>query len=372
MLDYQPLDLVPQLNAGLDALGPNTTADIGAREFRGLPFLIGEEPDRCFIALNGDSDPIRIPVCNSAFNIVFAHRLLHSDIEEGGPVGIHVADYVFVLGDGRRLVVPIRERFEIGVLPTDLFQTPFRAVSNGKQQSMPRHQGAWNDMGRRQTEYVRAAARSYFLWSWSNPEPETTVRSVEIVPKGPAFIIAAATLGLADEYPIARLGRREAIITFDDSDLAQRLFDVEVEVDRGDSPYAFRLPIDAETGFMEAYHQGYGEIRYDTANPSTWRSPPSRRRPSRSSRMARPSDRCDGATWRSMVMRRHRECVFHSPTTGVTGLRWQWWMTRPVGQYRAGSTSGRRKASLTSPCAQRSESNRASSGWSCGSSDGST
>ena len=54
----------------------------------------------------------------------------------------------------------------------------------------------------------------YLLWSWTNPRPQSPVQSVEIVPKGPAFVVAAVTLGLVDEHPFARQGRREAVITF--------------------------------------------------------------------------------------------------------------------------------------------------------------
>ena len=268
MPDYQPLDLSHYLNAGVDVLGTGDTAQIGQRHFRGLPFLIGDDPTRCFIALGSDSTSIHIPVGHSAFNVIFAHRLIHSEIAEGGPVGVQVADYVFVFEDGQQVVVPIRERFEIGVVPTSLFQTPFKAVPDDKHQLMPRHEGAWNDMGRRQTEYTEATARNYFLWSWTNPRPQSSVRSVEIVPKGPSFVLAAVTLGLIDEYPFSRQGRREAVITFDDSELVQTPFDVEVQVDRGDSTYVFPLPKDTEAGFLDAYHQGFGETQNETSDPS--------------------------------------------------------------------------------------------------------
>ncbi len=268
MSDYQPLDLSHHLNAGVDVLGAGAVARIGPRRFRGLPFSIGDDPTKCFIALDGDSTSIRIPVGHSAFSVIFAHRLIRSEIAEGGPVGARVADYVFALENGRKVVVPIRERFEIGVVPTSLFQLPFRAAPDDKHRLMPRHEGAWNDMGRRQTEYTQATARDYLLWSWANPRPQSPVQSVEIVPKGPAFVVAAVTLGLVDEHPFARQGRREAVITFDDPELAESPFDVEVEVDRGDSTYVFPLPKNDEAGFLDAYHRGFGETQNETSNPS--------------------------------------------------------------------------------------------------------
>ena len=74
MLDYEPLDIAQHLNGGLDALGAGAAAEIGPRHFRGLPFSIGDDRSRCFIALDGDSEPVSIPVGNSASRIIFAQR----------------------------------------------------------------------------------------------------------------------------------------------------------------------------------------------------------------------------------------------------------------------------------------------------------
>ena len=272
MADYEPIDLTSHLNGGLDVLGADATADIGPRHFRGLPFAIGDDTSSCFISLDGDSDPVAVPVGRPAFRIIFAHRLLNSDIDGGGPVGVHVADYVFTLANGQRHVAPVRERFEIGVVPCDSFRgpsgLPFLAVTDGKHQMFPRKEGSWHEVGRRQSEYLQAAAKSYFLWCWANPEPDVPVKSIEIVPKGPPFVIAGVTLGHVDEHPFARQGRREAKITITDPVLGASPFDVELDVDRGDSTYAFPLPKDPDDGFLSGYHQGFGEQPNGDASPS--------------------------------------------------------------------------------------------------------
>ena len=272
MPDYEPIDLSEHLTGGLDALGTGVAADIGPRHFRGLPFVIGDDPSRCFISLDGDSERVTVPVGRSASRIIFAHRLLTSDIDAGGPVGVHVADYVFSLANGRHQIAPIRERFEIGVVPTDSFQgasgLPFRAVTDGKHRLMPRKEGQWQEVGRRQTEYLQATARSYFLWCWTNPEPDVPVETIQIIPNGPAFVIAGVTLSHVDEHPFARQGRREAKITITDPVLASSAFDIEVDVDRGDSTYAFPLPKDPGDSFLTGYHQGFGEQPNDDASPS--------------------------------------------------------------------------------------------------------
>ena len=58
----------------------------------------------------------------------FAHALLESRIPEGGPVGVPAAHYVFRYTDGEEVRLPIRERFEVGVVPVGWGQLPFLAV----------------------------------------------------------------------------------------------------------------------------------------------------------------------------------------------------------------------------------------------------
>ena len=102
MADYQPLDLSTLCNAGLDVLGADTDAPIGKQAFRGLPFLVNADSSRCFIALNDASESVTIPVNQSVRRIIIAHRLLDSDLMEGGVLGKPVADYVFRLAEGCR------------------------------------------------------------------------------------------------------------------------------------------------------------------------------------------------------------------------------------------------------------------------------
>ncbi len=272
MADYDPLDLSEHRNGGLDALERGATAEIGPRHFRGLPFDIGSDPSSCFVSLEGENESVTIPVGRSAHRVIFAHRLVTTEMVDGGPVGVHVADYVFTLANGEKHAVPIRERFEISAVPMDSFQggagLPFLAVTDGKHELFHRTVGPWQEIGRRQTEYLQATAKSYFLWTWSNPEPGVAIESIQIVPKGPAFVVAGVTLGHVDEHPFARQGRREARITITDPVLSATPFDVDVEIDRGDSTYAFPLPKDPDEGFVSGYHRGFGEEPNKQASPS--------------------------------------------------------------------------------------------------------
>ncbi|MDP6716129.1 MAG: hypothetical protein QF368_16120, partial [SAR202 cluster bacterium] len=90
MNDYKPLDLSGVLNAGIEVLGDDShDVDVGAQSFRGLPFQVGPDSGGdCFVALESSSGPARIDVGGSAHRVVFAHRLLSSEIDSGGPVGL--------------------------------------------------------------------------------------------------------------------------------------------------------------------------------------------------------------------------------------------------------------------------------------------
>lgn len=264
MNDYTPLDLSGVVNGGLDLLLDGQSADVGFQTFRGLPFQIGAGPGSdCFLHVDGSMEPVTLEVGTSAHRVVFAHRLLESQIDKGGPVGVTVAEYVFRLAGGREIRAPIRERFEISVVPMDAFRgasgLPYRAVTDQKHELFDRHRGPWSELGRRQTEYTQATTRSYFLWAWANPDPSAVIESIQVVPKGPGFIIAGVTLGHVEEHPFARQGRREARITVTDEAVASQPFDLSVEVDRGDTTYVFPLPADPDTKFVDAYHRGFGE-----------------------------------------------------------------------------------------------------------------
>jgi hypothetical protein len=208
MTEYQPLDLTTWYNAGHDVLGPNMQAPVGAQLFRGLPFHIGngDAGGRCYIA-PGAGDSITIPIGQTAYRVIVAHRLLDSELMQGCALGKPVAEYVFRVG-GEEIRVPIRERFEIGVVPPGWGSLAFRAVPDQQDGMLARYEGAWGDAGRRQTEVNQGVPAGYYLWVWKNPNPERVIDSLTINPRGPRFIIAAITLGCLDEHPFVRGGLR--------------------------------------------------------------------------------------------------------------------------------------------------------------------
>ena len=92
---YQPLDLTSLCNAGHN-LGDGADIPFGEQQFQGLPFLVGGASatvDNCLSGVGlGHVGSVRIPVDAAATHVVVAHRLLESQIMDGGPVGEQGSD----------------------------------------------------------------------------------------------------------------------------------------------------------------------------------------------------------------------------------------------------------------------------------------
>ena len=273
MKDYQPVDISRWCNAGVEALGEEEDAAVGRQTFRGLPFQVGgDDGGPCLIVLDGSAESVTVPINERARRVLVAHRLLETALADAGPLGVKVAEYVFHLSGGGEERVSIRERFEIAALPAGGVPgtpgMPFRAVTDQKARLLPRYEGRWDQIGRRQMEAAQATPRWYFLWAWENPKPELAIESLEIVPAGPRFIVAAVTLGHVDEHPFARQGRRPVRIVLTSPDDAEKPFDLDVEVDRGDTTYVHPLPEASADEFIGDSYKGWGQEQNAGSSPA--------------------------------------------------------------------------------------------------------
>ncbi len=271
MGEYAPLDLKAFHNAGLALLGEHGTAPIGSQQFRGLPFLVGTDPQCCFVVFGEGlhNAPVSIPITESAQVVIVAHRLLASGISTGGPVGEPVADYVFTYQNGDEEHVTIRDRFEIAEIPTAWGQLPFRAVPDQSDSLPARYEGRFDESGFRQEEANQAAARGYYLWAWLNPHPERPLAALTVIPAGPRFLIAGVTLSSSDEYPFVRSGAHPLKMTITDPEAAARPFDLAVAVDRGVATFPYPLPRRSRSSFLADPLAGWGEDLNEQSSPAS-------------------------------------------------------------------------------------------------------
>jgi len=273
MSDYQPLDLAGLCNVGTSFLGAGPHERIGPQQFRGLPFLVGgaqPDPQRCLIGFGSAGNALtHVELRGNGTDrwVVFAHTLLESDVLNGGDVGEVVATYTFCYAEGEPVPVPIRERFEVGLVPTEWGQNPFLAVPQNSDWLMPRYEGRWERFGRRQTE-ASVAYPEYYLWAWQNLHPERVVRSILLEGAKRKFAVAGITLGFLDENPFVRSARQEVKITLPAPEDAAKPFSLSVEVDRGVASYPFALPREPGEQFLEDGFKGWGEALNGTSSPA--------------------------------------------------------------------------------------------------------
>jgi hypothetical protein len=259
---YQPVDLGRACNAYLDAIETRRLPPVGEQLFHGIPFLIGE-PDAgpCFVLLEPGAGAIAAPVGRVADRIVIAHRRLRQGGPEDDPVpGTVVAEYAFHLRDGSTERILIRERLEIAAAADEWWDAgrPFHAVGSNRLVLLDRYEGAWQDVGTRQSETVYRELPDYFLWVWENPRPAVAVDSVALLARAGRVVVAAITTGDGDEHPFPREAARTVRITSVGPD-GGPLVEPAVEVDRGVASYAFRLPRDGIGAFLDDPLKGWGE-----------------------------------------------------------------------------------------------------------------
>jgi hypothetical protein len=239
MPSYEPVDLSAICNAGVEVLGSEPgDVPLGRVVLRGLPFLVGSEPpsaERCYLLPDA---PVSVGVGRVARRVIVAHRLLEPGAPAGHAAGRAVAEYAFHLAGGEVVVAPIRERFEIQVVPPVWGRLPFLAVTDTSDHSLPRFEGRWDEAGIRLTEHAMGWPAGYYLWCWENPHPDRPVERVEFIPRGARFVVAGITTSDLDEHPFVRGPARPVRLVAKDG--RNGVFDVAV--DRGVATYPQPLP----------------------------------------------------------------------------------------------------------------------------------
>ena len=272
MGEYEPVDLSDRCNAGNEALDGLSPIESGPRVYLGLPFLVARagDPERPrFILLEPGIGEVVMPIGRPAERVIFAHRRLPPP-EEGprSAVGDIVASYAFTLAGRDPLVVPIRERFEIGSIEKEGWDTdsPFLAAGAGTVELLDRHRGQWSEAGLRQTETpFRWGVGEVFLWAWENPDLGTPLEAVALESQGARVLVAAITISNAGEHPFLRDAALPVRISMNGAERAARADELGVDVDRGVASYAYPLPAKDLHGFLTDPLRGWGQ----PADPET-------------------------------------------------------------------------------------------------------
>lgn len=278
---YQPYDLGPWCNVGPQWVEDGSDLPLGSQTLRGLPFQIGpasfqestgaahtDKPAFLGFGPGGFRKAVEIPLDRTARWLIVAHRLLESHIPEGEPVGRLIATYRVRYADGQEVALPIRERLEIAVIPTDWGQLPLLAVPDRFDDVPARRSGRWEAVGWRLTEIGQAYPSWFYLWAWQNPHPEKTLAILRIEPEERPFLVAALTLSPLAEDPFGRQPRRPVKITLRDPEQAGQPFDLAVNVDRGAATYPYPLPAEPMEAFLADGFGGWGQAYRNRNSPA--------------------------------------------------------------------------------------------------------
>jgi hypothetical protein len=167
---------------------------LGRVDLRGLPFLIGPEPppaERCFLLPGA---PASVRIGRVARRVIVAHRLLEPGAPAGHAVGQSVAEYAFHLSGGEVVVAPIRERFEIQVVPPVWGRLPFLAVTDTSDYNLPRFEGKWGAAG-------GSAWRSTI---WDGPPDTTYGAGKTLIPNGRSSSSSSSRVAAASSSSASR------------------------------------------------------------------------------------------------------------------------------------------------------------------------
>jgi len=274
MSGYQSLDLTQWTNVGPKWVEQEQQAPIpdwppaagdfprGLQQFHGIPFQIGEEGNNSpFMGFGrkGHQRSVTVPIKNNLRWMIFAHRLLETHLHEGEDPGREIARYKFHFVNGEVVSVPVRERFEISVVPAEWGQWPVLAVPDTADRLLPRDKGRWEDFGLRLTDVEYVYPKWFVLWAWRNPFPESELASLQIEPIDRPFLIAGITGSSLEEAPFGRTHRQPVIITMKDQGQEGDEFDVAIELDRGISTYLYHLPAESKDQFLKDSFRGWGQ-----------------------------------------------------------------------------------------------------------------
>ena len=272
MNPYEPVAISDLCNVPADAAGPFAADLLGARDFRGLPFVVGDAARGAIAQFGpgGHTASQTLALGRAVHSLTFAHALLDTAIAHGGAPGGEVGRYTFVYRNGTRAEVALRDRFEIGWISRHFLMRPgepYLAARDGDDGMQPRYEGPYDEKPRRISEVSSGGARAFFLWSWRNPQPDTEIASIEISGGPLPWVLGGVSAGFVDEDPLERAPRRPVRIELTQPEDAGRPFDLDVQVDRGTATYAQPLPENPEA-FVDAVDKGWGEPNNLTSSPA--------------------------------------------------------------------------------------------------------
>jgi hypothetical protein len=165
--------------------------------------------------------------------LVFLHTTDREELEKNedgllvskrgeGFLAQHVADYVFVYGDGTEVRESIKRRHQVGMFTRHWGENCFQAVGQTKPHPLqPVHErvrlnersGGWGQ-GETRVNPADQAPWMNWLWAWKNPFPDKEIQEFRFEPKTGTVVISGVTGGFVSSIPLRWEPRRKAVLQF--------------------------------------------------------------------------------------------------------------------------------------------------------------
>jgi hypothetical protein len=230
---FEPLDIGAnsgRADIGLDKVSANMaealkSAPQGKSVAWGIPFNINER----LIYLKNEPFSLKTKPVEGKW-IIFMHTSDKIDLKRNadgfyekplrgiGELNDEVARYIVIYEDGSEVILPIRQRYQLGMFQQDWGENCIESVAHHKPVPVSFHTEMTNGIwGWTQTR-VNTADRGKWinwLWAWENPEPGKKINGFRFEPlnKTP-LILSAITIGNVKSNPLRWNSRQKAILSF--------------------------------------------------------------------------------------------------------------------------------------------------------------
>lgn len=209
----------------------------GEREFWGLPFkLAAEGAEKTVVQVaqkaKGVPDAATIEVGATAKRLLFAHACapIKGEFATVEGTGEAIGCYKIVYADGSEIVQALRRRFEIHDINVPWGHHPFLCRNCREFRSVP--------LSDRSMSYGMVQVGVYtpdghdlqgwWIYDWQNPEPDKTIKEIEVVAAGPTpLALAGITLCQEESDPFVWASRKEIAVEIEGGAVP------EVEMQRG-------------------------------------------------------------------------------------------------------------------------------------------
>jgi hypothetical protein len=234
---------------------------LGEREFWGLPFKLGtEDAEKTFVQVaqkaKGVPESATIAIGATAQRLLFAHACAPIKGEFGTVEGTGeaIGIYKIIYADGSSIEQSLRRRFEVHDINVPWGHHPFLCRNCREFRSV--------ELDDRSMSYGMAQVGVYtpdghdlqgwWIYDWKNPEPDKTIKEIEVVAAGPTpLALAGITLCQEEGDPFVWASRKEIAVEIEGGAVP------EVEMQRGVIARQDDLFVPGED-FLDSEEAGWG------------------------------------------------------------------------------------------------------------------